>query len=201
LERLAPHTLAGVLSKLQRGERDDPELSRRLDVAFAKHESWLHHRCGDELRGFPAEAVEEVVQDVLLTAWRRLPEYRPEHRFRAWLGAIALRRCSNARRKRWDVLSEDGLFDPSDDVPSVFDALVAEERDAVVREAAAAVLDVQDRTVVELRYVHSYPSEHIAELAGLEGPEQVRVVLQRAKRRLAKELERRLGASGQLGDG
>ena len=188
---LPPHTLVSVLSRIQAGRLDgDPELARKLDVAFGKHETQLQRFCAKELRGVSAAEVDEVVQDVLLEAWSKLEGYRPDQPFRAFLWAIAWKKCANVRRKRRDVLFEDGLFDPEDETPNVLAKLTDAVRDAIVDEAANRVLDASDQEVIHLRWVLDYPNEDIAEHMGMASTDEVRVVVQRSKRRLAKEIVR-----------
>jgi RNA polymerase sigma-70 factor (ECF subfamily) len=188
---LPSHTLASVLSRIQAGRLDgDAELARKLDVAFGKHEAQLQLFCAKELRGVSAAEVDEVVQDVLLEAWSKLEGYRPDRPFRAFLWGIALKKCANVRRKRRDVLSEDGLFDPGDEAPNVLGTLADAERDAIVDEAANRVLDASEQEVIHLRWVLDYPNEDIAEQMGMASTDEVRVVVQRSKRRLAKEIVR-----------
>jgi RNA polymerase sigma-70 factor (ECF subfamily) len=168
----------------------DAELARKLDVAFGKHEAQLHRFCAKELRGVSVAEVDEVVQDVLLEAWSKLDGYRPERPFRAFLWAIASNKCANVRRKRRDVLSEDGLFDPGDETPNVLSKLADADRDAIVDEAANRVLDASEQEVIHLRWVLDYANEDIAEQMGMASTDAVRVVVQRSKRRLAKEIVR-----------
>ena len=185
------HTLASVLSRIQAGGvASDPEVARKLDAAFGKHEARLHRFCARELRGVSAAEVEEVVQDVLLEAWSKLDGYRPERPFRAFLWAIASKKCANLRRKRRDVLTEDGLFDPGDEAPNVFATLADADRDAIVDEAANRVLDASEQELIHLRWVLDYPNEDIAEQMGMASADEVRVVVQRSKRRLANEIVR-----------
>jgi len=190
-EHLPSHTLASVLSRIQAGRLDgDPELARKLDVAFGKHEAQLHRLCTRELRGLSTAEVDEVVQDVLLEAWSRLDGYRPERPFRAFLWAIASNKCANVRRKQRDVLSEDGLFDPGDETQNVLGKLADADRNAIVDEAATRVLDTSEQEVIHLRWVLDYANEDIAEQMGMASADEVRVVVQRSKRRLAKEIVR-----------
>lgn len=197
----SPHattpTLNGVLSKLKAGARpeDDPELARRLDAAFARHQERLRSHVGRELRGFPPQQIEETLQDVLLTAWKRLPEHDGRH-FRAWLLAIASGHCANVRRKKRDALTDDGLFDPGDEVGSVYAALRREERERLFQAAASRVLEPRDQEVLYMRYELELPSDEIARLVGFAHPDEVRVTLQRCRRRLVVELEEQMKALG-----
>lgn len=201
------HTLAGVLTRLREGgdladpttRAGDPDLEMRLNRAFAKHEVALRRFCRRELRGESDAVVDEIVQDVLLEAWRKLPTYEAVARFRAFLWGIAAFKCANVRRKRHDVLTSDGFLEEAAGDRSALARLADGERDELVAEAAAAVLDDADQEIVHLRWVMDYPLDDIAQRLGLADDNAVRVALQRSKRRLGKEVQRRLAARG-LGD-
>jgi RNA polymerase sigma-70 factor (ECF subfamily) len=190
------HTLAGVLTQLRGEGRGSPELEERLNQAFPKHEARLHAHCSKELRGFPSEKVEEIVQEILLEAWNKLPTYRPESRFKAFLWTIAAYKCANARRKRQDSLSFDGILEPLSSEPSPLGQLTDRQRDELVETAARQVLDDKEQEVVYLRWVLDYPLEEIASLLGLPDSNAVRVTLQRCKRRMQDELSRLLAERG-----
>lgn len=191
------HTLAGVLSRVQRGERGAPDLEQRLNEAFSKHADKLRNFCRRELRGFPLEVVEETTQEVLFEAWNKLPTYRAEGRFRSFLWAIAAFKCANVRRKRRNVLSEDDLLQPPE--RSALTRLTDLERNGIFEEAARNVLNAQEQEVTHLRWVLDYPYEDIAALLGFPEKDDVRTVLVRCKRRMEKEVPRLLAEKG-LGD-
>ncbi len=194
----ASATLMGILSRVKAGDygAGDPELRERIDRAFSKHHVKLRQFVARELRNFSEQQVEETVQDVLLTAWRQLPGHDGRD-FKAWLYRIAANACANVRRKARDVLSEDGLFDPGSDGETAYARLRREERERLFLEASARVLSPQDQEVVYMRYELELAAEEIARLAGLKDTDEVRVVLQRCKRRLSKELEAMLSAMDQ----
>lgn len=195
---LPSETLLGVLSRIQAGDRgqDDPELRGRIDAAFAKHHRRLQGLVASELRGFSPQQVEDTVQEVFATAWRRLPEHDGRS-FKAWLFEIATRTCANVRRKRRDALpGDDALFDAASDVESAYGVLRREERESLLRDAARAVLTPQEQDIVHMRYELDLPRDEIARLAGLPDPDAVRVALQRSKRVLTAEIRRRLRELG-----
>ena len=88
--------------------------------------------------------VESDAADVSQTTWMRLIEHidRIEHpeRVGSWLAATARNEClrSLAARKRLVLAHEDVTFDgPAEHEPEIDEALLAEERAEVVREAVA----------------------------------------------------------------
>jgi RNA polymerase sigma factor (sigma-70 family) len=88
--------------------------------------------------------VESDAADVSQTTWMRLIEHidRIEHpeRVGSWLAATARNEClrSLAARKRLVLVHEDETFDgPAKHEPEIDEALLAEERAEVVREAMA----------------------------------------------------------------
>lgn len=190
------HTLNGVLTRLRAGvTTEDPELRRRLDQAFSKHLRGLHTFVRREVRGESEAGVEELVQDVLVEAWRKLPSYRPDAPFRSFLYAIAARKCANARRKRRDALTSDGLLEDVQEETALA-AMLAAERDHLVELAVENVLTDLDREIAFLRYVEDYGYVEIADQLALADPDEARVGLQRIRRRLAPEIRRLLAARG-----
>jgi RNA polymerase sigma factor (sigma-70 family) len=191
-------TLVGVLSRVRAGDlgAEDPALRQRINDAFAKHHRRLHALVASELRGFSEQQVEDTVQEALAIAWRKLATHDGRS-FRAWLFAIATHQCANVRRKRREALpGDDALFDAASEVETVYATLRREERERLLRDAAAAVLDAQAQEIVHMRYELDLPRDEVARLAGLDDADQVRVVLQRSRRLLVKEIERRLQALG-----
>src|SRR5271157_99136 len=88
--------------------------------------------------------VESDAADVCQTTWLRLLEHmdRIDHpeRVGSWLAATARNEClrSLAARKRLVLAHEDATFDgPVEHEPEIDEALLAEERAGVVREAMA----------------------------------------------------------------
>jgi RNA polymerase sigma factor (sigma-70 family) len=150
------------------------------------------------LPGAPPEQVQDLVQQTMEIAWRRLADlHEPdEPSFGAWLRGVARNVCANDRRRRRELLVADHVIDVGDPAHGVLAALQREERDQVVIAAIAAALDGMEQDVLYHRYVHGFDRARIASLLDLDGPDAVRVILQRAKRRLQAELGRRLAEMG-----
>lgn len=62
------------------------------------------------------QIVEDVAQETLLDAWRKLPDFEFRSSFRTWLFAIAYRRTADYHRRRHDVPIDD---DQLTDLPAV----------------------------------------------------------------------------------
>lgn len=177
---VAPETVTGLV--------------QRVDALFAAHQGLVYGFCLRQA-GNPERAV-ELAQEVLLRAYQKLPGFRGDSTFKAWLLGIARYECINASRKRRDALTEDGLLEASDPAGSALSGLRRQEREALFREAAAAVLDPTEQEVIHLRYVEEVPLEQINALLRLPEASGARGVLQRCKRKLLRELTRRLEELG-----
>lgn len=94
------------------------------------------------LRVADREEAEDLVQEALVTAWRRLPELREDAAFGAWLGMIVINACRQwqRRRGRWPV-SLDALEAeiPSDPQPGPLERLIEREQWRLRREALRAL--------------------------------------------------------------
>ena len=170
-----------------------PTLADNIDHLFAKHQDRIYHLCL-KMTGNP-ELARELTQDTLLTAYRKLPEFRGSSQFGTWIYGIARNLCLNAIRKRGELLAEDGVLEAEDDALDVLGELRRTERAELLRQAAMAVLDEQEQEAVHLRYVEGLPQAQISEILNLSGS-GARGLLQRCRRKLGKELRSRLAQMG-----
>lgn len=193
LAPIDPADLARRLAQADGGAR--AALTGEVDALLAAHQDLVYATC---LRFVPQpERAAELAQESLLKAWQKLPGFRGESRFSTWLVGIARYECLNARRKQGEVLVEDGVVDPRDETLSALSGLRLQEREALVRQAAATVLDPTEQACIELRYVELLDLATINGLLGLTEISGARGVLQRCKRKLGGELRRRLQDLGQ----
>jgi RNA polymerase sigma-70 factor (ECF subfamily) len=169
-------------------------LARDVDRLLEAHQDVVYAVCVRAV-GSPEQA-RELAQDTLLLAYRKLPTFRGEARFRTWLISIARYLCLNARRRHRELLLEDGVFEPTDPGADALRHLRRAERDALLAEAAAAALDADEQEAIHLRYVEHLPLETITAVLGLENKSGARGLLQRCQRKLRAELARRLDALG-----
>ncbi|MSS45073.1 sigma-70 family RNA polymerase sigma factor [Cutibacterium sp. WCA-380-WT-3A] len=134
---------------------------------------------------------EDIVQDVLLTAWQKLPGLDDRSRFRAWMYTVARNRCRevirNAGRRATDPVPPEEVAVRID---SRQDPARAHTRDAAMialRQCVARLPDSQRRIWV----MAQIDGLGYAEIADIEELPQstVRGRLARARTTIAKEME------------
>lgn len=150
------------------------------EEAFAE----LYRRFGRAVHGIiaarlPIDDVADLVQDVFLQAWSRLPELRDDRAFAGWISMIARRRAADHYRRRH-------AFEP---LPA---GLVATDQPDVSAEARGAVAAIHAmpeayRETLALRLIEGLSGPEIAIVTGLT-PDSVRVNLHRGFRLLRERL-------------
>jgi RNA polymerase sigma-70 factor (ECF subfamily) len=147
-----------------------------------------------------AEA-EDVVQDTYMRALTSLDGFRGESSFSTWLTRIAMNEALGRLRKRrptvtWD---EHGDEAPRSDVPPRAASLVANPEQTMADRQLHALLEesidrLPDafRVVFIARLVEGLSIEETADLFGLR-PETVKTRVHRARVRLRRDLDERLG--------
>jgi RNA polymerase sigma-70 factor (ECF subfamily) len=129
----------------------------------------------------PRIDVDDLVQDVFLTAWNRLGSLREPSAFGGWLAMIARNRAVDFHRR-----APDSVELPAD-LPA-HDA-TAERADAMRMLEIARTLPEAYRETLILRLVEGMTGPEIAERTGLT-PASVRVNLHRGMKMLREQLER-----------
>jgi RNA polymerase sigma-70 factor (ECF subfamily) len=157
---------------------------------------------------------EDLVQETLLRAWRRLDTFEGRSSFRAWLYRVATNACLNAlevRRRRslpQHSVSESpptaGIAPPSTDpiwLEPFPDSLIAddstspERRYATLESVSFAFLAVlqlltpRQRAALILRDVLEWPANEAAEISGLSVP-ALNSALHRARRTMSQHYQR-----------
>jgi RNA polymerase sigma-70 factor (ECF subfamily) len=146
----------------------------------------------------------EVAQDVFVSAFRALKNFRGESKLSTWLYRIAINHCKNRRlyQRRRHTHKHESLDKPIGDeedsrrreLPSeepMPDASTHQSEAQHVLQAALEQLDEEQRFIIVLRDMEDRSYEEIAELLKLPRG-TVKSRLHRARSQLAKLLTRRL---------
>lgn len=138
----------------------------------------------------------DVCQEIWVTVWNSLKDYRGDAKFSTWLYAVATRRAIDQQRKqkRWFVrflpfLSNEDTgetIEPASTAPGPGEQLEGRERDARFERAIAA-LPEKHRAVLTLREVEGLSYEEIAQTLNCK-PGTVMSRLFNARRLLAQKL-------------
>ncbi|MGW6861080.1 RNA polymerase sigma factor [Streptomyces xanthophaeus] len=131
---------------------------------------------------------EDAVQDALISAWRRLPDFRHSASFSTWMYRIVTNRCLNTLRRRphplpLDTVPEPVAADANSSPPKVA------ETDAAAAALTQALLALRPdlRVCWVLRELHGLHYEEIAHVVG-SSEQTVRGRLFRARRALMEAM-------------
>lgn len=193
------------------GERpgDDELVARSLEgdrEAFQALFQRKHRRVyliARQILGESGEA-EEVVQEVFVTLWRKLDEYRPGSGLDGWLARITTNRAidrwrsrQSESRARDEVLAMSGGPDPGSEAawPSraagaTPEALAEWRQLQAIWDDLAALLPPQQRAAFVLREIDGLPTREVARALDCS-PSTVRSHLAAARARLQEELRER----------
>jgi len=129
------------------------------------------------LLGSQAEA-DDAVQDTFVAAYGAFDGYRGDGPLRAWLFAIARRRCARAleRRGRTPIAERD-----RDEAPRA-DELIAARQRAEAARALLAEVRPSEREALLLRYVGELSFREVAAACGIDEPA--------ARKRVSRALSR-----------
>jgi RNA polymerase sigma-70 factor (ECF subfamily) len=164
-------TADGLVGAARRG---DEAAFERLYVLYG---AMVH---GILLARVPRSQVDDLVQDVFMTAWRRLESLRDEGAFGGWLAMIARNRATDYHRQTVPTVElPDDMHDRQRDAEGALDA----------ERALAAIRTLPDayRETLVLRLVEGMTGPEIAERTGLT-PASVRVNLHRGMKLLREKL-------------
>lgn len=125
--------------------------------------------------------VDDLVQDVFLTAWRRLNDLRDPAAFGGWLTMIARNRATDFHRRSPELV----------ELPEQLPAREAVSTEAEAHAALDAIRSLPDayRETLMLRLVEGLSGPEISERTGLT-PASVRVNLHRGMKLLREKLGR-----------
>lgn len=173
---------AECVRRLQRGETD------AFETLVRRHEKTIFNLVYRMLGDY--EEAAEVSQEVFLSAFRAVGQFRGDANFSTWLYRIALNHASTRRKtlgtRQHRLLSIDSAEPLSDPQPSPSDVLEKKEiRERV--QAALNQLDPEDAEVILLRDLQDVSYDEVARV--LEIPVgTVKSRLHRARRALKSRL-------------
>ncbi|MEU5618205.1 sigma-70 family RNA polymerase sigma factor [Streptomyces sp. NPDC047802] len=131
---------------------------------------------------------EDAVQDALISAWRKLPEFQRQSTFRTWVYRIVTNRCLNVLRARRPVDHLDAADQVAAPEHTVSPARIAESHAAVDElQTALTALSAEQRACWVLRELDGQSYEFIAQAVGIS-QEAVRARVFRARRSLTQQL-------------
>jgi RNA polymerase sigma-70 factor (ECF subfamily) len=133
------------------------------------------------------QAAEELMQDVFVRAWERLPAFRGESALSTWLHRVAVNAFlhQNRSEKRRGAHEQ-----TAEDIAELPVAMVSSDPgDRMDLEHAIARLPAGARTAFVMHDIEGYKHEEIAALSGI-APATVRAQLHRARRLLMEALNR-----------
>lgn len=124
---------------------------------------------------------EDLVQDVFLTAWKRLGDLRDPAAFGGWIGMIARNRATDARRRTTAFV----------ELPAELEGPGSTAAGAEANAALAAIRALPDayRETLMMRLVEGLTGPEIAARTGLTAA-SVRVNLHRGMKMLREKLDR-----------
>jgi RNA polymerase sigma-70 factor, ECF subfamily len=145
----------------------------------------LYERYGRVVHGLllartKRDDVEDLVQDVFLTAWRRLDDLRDPAAFGGWIVMIARHRAVDLHRSRADEV----------ELPADLESRGTQAESMEARNALEAIRSLPHayRDTLMLRLVEGLSGPEIAQRTGLT-PASVRVNLHRGMKLLRAKLE------------
>ena len=161
---------------------------RRDRAAFAE----LFDHFAPRLKGFimrsgtPSGQAEEIVQEVMLTVWRKAAQFDPQRaQVSAWIYQIARNRQIDVIRKERRPLPEDWQVDPGteDDAGMILEV----EQEVGRLKLALAQLNANQREMIEKAYMGELSHQAISSLTGLPLgtiKSRIRLGLERLRREL-----------------
>lgn len=175
-------------------EAEAQALGERVNQVFARHWDMVYAVCRRYV-GDP-ERARDLAQDAMLRAFSRLAQFRGDSRFGTWLYTIARSVCLSALRRPGELLVQDGVLSAVEPAADALRRLRRDERFALMRAVMVEALTPQEQEAVYLRYVEKLPQDTITSLLEIDQASGARGVLQRCRRKLRRELRRRLDELG-----
>ncbi len=173
---------------------ESAHVAQEIELLFSTHSDRVYALCVKLTRD--PERARDLAQETMLRGWQQLPSFRGESGLGTWLHVIARNLCFASIRKRSELLSDDGLVEVGSLEEGALKQLQRAEREELLRSVAQAVLDPIEQEAVYLRYVEQLGQEEIGSILELDQASGARGLLQRCRRKLGREIRRRLAELG-----
>lgn len=163
------------------GSEETPmPLASQIEALFSRAEPRLQRLA--RARQVAPDAIDDVIQETLLEAWKSLEQLRDETRFAAWLDGICRNVCLRYQRRQGILRTRETPFDLSENDPDDETALPVQLADpdtfdpaeelsrhdmALLLDRALGYLSPESRTAVEQHYLAEAPQRELAARMGL----------------------------------
>ncbi len=133
------------------------------------------------------DAALDLAQDVLLTAYQKLPALTTPARFGPWLFSITRNHCINTvTRSRETVELDVKRFVDERASSSADQEVIARENEEQLLEMIAKVLEKIEQDVVWMKYVDGFSIKEIERTLCIDSKSGARSILQRARNKLRR---------------
>ena len=178
LIRLAQGTATSATARRAAGEL----LRRHQDAVYV----WCYKYAGNRERAM------DMAQDVLFMAYRNITSFQWRSEFSSWLFSIVRNRClSEVRRPSLFIDVEPNPDVTVDRHATPPDRLLEnKETERWVSDLMTQSLDQQEQDVICLRCFEGLSLDEISRVVAIDSGEAVRIVLQRARRKLRAVAEK-----------
>jgi RNA polymerase sigma-70 factor (ECF subfamily) len=179
---------AGEEIEVERGSAPMPPMSSLPRTPLASQIEELFSRAEPRLRRLARarrvapDAIDDVIQETLIVAWKSLEQLRDDARFAAWLDGICRNICLRYQRKRGVLRIHETPLNPDENAPDGDGAALASladpdtfdpveeltQRDmGALLDRALDYLSPESRIVVERHYLGEIPQRELAAQLGL----------------------------------
>lgn len=171
----------------------DVELVHRMAMGETQALDDLYARHGGAILGFlisrlsNRQLAEEILQDVMLAAWRNARAFRGDSKVKTWLLVIARNRAINVQRKRsLDMVQLNESFNYQSEDTGPMEKMVKQSNREAVQEAIQQLPEAQKEVLI-LVFYHQLSGPEVAEVLGISQG-TVKSRLHRAKDQLKRVL-------------
>jgi RNA polymerase sigma-70 factor (ECF subfamily) len=155
-------------------------LASQIEALFSRAEPRLQRLA--RARQVAPDAIDDVIQETLLEAWKSLEQLRDETRFAAWLDGICRNVCLRHQRRQGILRTRETPFELSESEPDDETALGSQLADpdtfdpaeelsrqdmTLLLDRALGYLSPESRTAVEQHYLAEAPQRELAARMGL----------------------------------